>query len=128
MIFRRFYRDDSARSSTSGYGLGLAIAAETARSHRARIGVEYKDGMNCFYVTVKKEEGVRAGDIKKTVLKKGNGITPFYFSRNVLECFYILKQYTQTAACGSLRGGLGRWENNRGMRRIPPGPFLRNTW
>ena len=53
LIFRRFYRDDSARSSTSGYGLGLAIAAETARSHRARIGVEYKDGMNCFYVTGK---------------------------------------------------------------------------
>ena len=55
LIFRRFYRDDSARSSTSGYGLGLAIAAETARSHRARIGVEYKDGMNCFYVTVKRK-------------------------------------------------------------------------
>ena len=57
LIFRRFYRDDSARSSTSGYGLGLAIAAETARSHRARIGVEYKDGMNCFYVTVKRKRG-----------------------------------------------------------------------
>ncbi|MFQ9705095.1 MAG: ATP-binding protein [Enterocloster clostridioformis] len=52
LIFRRFYRDDSARSSTIGCGLGLAIAAETARSHRARIGVEYRDGMNCFYVTV----------------------------------------------------------------------------
>ena len=26
------------------------------------------------------------------------------------------------------KGGLGRWGNNRGMRRIPPGPFLRNTW
>ena len=57
LIFRRFYRDDSARSSTNGYGLGLAIAAETARSHRARIGVEYKDGMNCFYVTVKRKRG-----------------------------------------------------------------------
>ena len=55
LIFRRFYRDDSARSSTNGYGLGLAIAAETARSHRARIGVEYRDGMNCFYVTVKRK-------------------------------------------------------------------------
>lgn len=53
LIFRRFYRDDSVRASGSGYGLGLAIAAETARSHRAGIGVEYRDGRNCFFVTVK---------------------------------------------------------------------------
>ena len=53
MIFRRFYRDDSARSRSSGYGLGLAIAAEAARSHKARIGVEYRDGMNCFWVIMK---------------------------------------------------------------------------
>ena len=66
LIFRRFYRDDSARSSTNGYGLGLAIAAETARSHRAVIGVEYRDGMNCFYVTVKRKR-------------------PFYFGGNVIE-------------------------------------------
>ena len=50
LIFRRFYRGDSARSSCSGYGLGLAIAAETAGKHRGRIGMEYRDGMNCFYV------------------------------------------------------------------------------
>ena len=50
LIFRRFYRGDSARSSCSGYGLWLAIAAETAGKHRGRIGMEYRDGMNCFYV------------------------------------------------------------------------------
>ena len=50
LIFRRFYRGDSARSSCSGYGLGLALAAETAGKHRGRIGMEYRDGMNCFYV------------------------------------------------------------------------------
>lgn len=50
LIFRRFYRGDSARSSCSGYGLGLAIATETAGKHRGRIGMEYRDGMNCFYV------------------------------------------------------------------------------
>ena len=53
LIFRRFYRGDSARSSCSGYGLGLAIAAETAGKHRGRIGMEYRDGMNCFYVRLK---------------------------------------------------------------------------
>ena len=54
LIFRRFYRGDSARSSCSGYGLGLAIAAETAGKHRAKIGMEYRDGMNCFYLTVRR--------------------------------------------------------------------------
>lgn len=59
LIFRRFYRDDSARASKSGYGLGLAIAAETARSHRARIGVEYRDGWNCFFVTISRVYSTR---------------------------------------------------------------------
>lgn len=54
LIFRRFYRDDKARSSRSGYGLGLAIASKTARCHRASIEVDCKDGMNCFCVTVRK--------------------------------------------------------------------------
>ena len=55
LIFRRFYRGDSARSS--GYGLGLAIAAETAGKHRGRIGMEYRDGMNCFYVRLPRNTG-----------------------------------------------------------------------
>lgn len=54
LIFQRFYREDSARSSCGGYGLGLAIAAETARKHSARIGLEYRDGMNCFCVMVRR--------------------------------------------------------------------------
>lgn len=54
LIFRRFYRGDRARSS-SGYGLGLAIAAETAGKHRAKIGMEYREGMNCFYVRVRRK-------------------------------------------------------------------------
>lgn len=55
LIFRRFYRGDSARGSCSGYGLGLAIAAEAAGKHKAKIGLEYRDGMNCFYVTVRRK-------------------------------------------------------------------------
>lgn len=54
LIFRRFYRDERAGSSPGGYGLGLAIAAQTARSHRAVMGVEYRDSMNCFYVIVRR--------------------------------------------------------------------------
>lgn len=49
-IFQRFYRGDMARSSGQGYGLGLAIASEIARTCKARIGVEAVEGGNCFYV------------------------------------------------------------------------------
>ncbi|HJA92154.1 MAG TPA: HAMP domain-containing histidine kinase [Candidatus Eisenbergiella merdipullorum] len=53
MIFQRFYRDERVRASCAGYGLGLAIANEIAANHHASIGVEYREGMNCFYVNLR---------------------------------------------------------------------------
>ena len=50
VIFNRFYRGDTARSSGQGYGLGLAIASEIAHNCKARIGVETVEDGNCFYV------------------------------------------------------------------------------
>lgn len=51
-VFERFYRMDQSRTGQAGYGLGLAIAKGIARNHRAKIGVEYREGMNCFYVVL----------------------------------------------------------------------------
>lgn len=53
LIFQRFYRDEKVRAARAGYGLGLAIAGEIATNHHAAIGVEYRDGMNCFYVNLR---------------------------------------------------------------------------
>ncbi len=44
-LFDRFYRSDKARTSgEGGFGLGLAIAQETAHVHNGRITVESSDG------------------------------------------------------------------------------------
>ena len=53
LIFRRFYRGENERASRTGYGLGLAIAEGIVRRHGGRMGVEYHDGMNCFYVSLR---------------------------------------------------------------------------
>lgn len=54
LLFKRFYRDELEKDGKNGYGLGLAIAARTARNHKAAMGVDYKDGMNCFWVSMRK--------------------------------------------------------------------------
>ena len=60
LIFQRFYRDERVRASRTGYGLGLAIASEVAAKHHAAIGVEYRDGMNCFYVSLRTRNRAKA--------------------------------------------------------------------
>ena len=57
LIFQRFYRDESVRSSCMGYGLGLAIAGKIAGNHHAKLGVECRNGMNCFYVILRTANG-----------------------------------------------------------------------
>ena len=52
-IFERFYRGDTSRSSGFGCGLGLSIAKEIAKEHRAGFGLTCENGKNCFYLKLK---------------------------------------------------------------------------
>lgn len=51
-IFKRFYRVDEARTSSSSYGLGLAIAQNVANDHGGQIWAEAAAEGNVFWVTL----------------------------------------------------------------------------
>lgn len=58
-LFERFYRADSARArDTGGYGLGLAIAAAIAESHKGKISAASTAAEGTtFTVTLPAEHG-----------------------------------------------------------------------
>jgi len=49
-IFQRFYRVDTARTSSGSYGLGLSIADTIVQAHKGRIWAESREGVNTFFV------------------------------------------------------------------------------
>lgn len=49
-VFKRFYRRDPNRSMNHSYGLGLSIAKTVVRTHKGRIWMRSKKGVNTFYV------------------------------------------------------------------------------
>lgn len=55
-IFERFYRSDKARTTGSGYGLGLAICKNLAELHKAQVSVA-SDEVNGTVFTVKFKAG-----------------------------------------------------------------------
>ena len=49
-IFKRFYRVDTARTSSGSYGLGLSIAESIVQAHKGKIWAESREGSNSFFV------------------------------------------------------------------------------
>ena len=50
-LFERFYRGDASRGESSGFGLGLSIAATIAQEHKASIRAESDETSTRFLVT-----------------------------------------------------------------------------
>jgi len=50
-LFDRFYRSDRARTSGSGFGIGLSIAKSIVEKHKGKIQAQNLNGnMICFHV------------------------------------------------------------------------------
>ena len=49
-IFQQFYRLDPSRSTSGGWGLGLAIAKRIVEAHRGTIAAQSENGTTVFTV------------------------------------------------------------------------------
>lgn len=53
MLFERFYRLDSSRSSqTGGYGIGLSVARAIVTAHKGKISAQSDDGRSILFTIV----------------------------------------------------------------------------
>ena len=53
VLFERFYRKDSSRSTkTGGHGIGLSVVKEIVRAHKGKISAESKDGKSILFTII----------------------------------------------------------------------------